>query len=316
MSVKKPTNNRKKKLRPKKTLRHNGGNMLQIKRLSECTLEEAVRAWNAGFEGYYFPIQLTLESFLQRLVGEGLSPSLSIIAFHHEEAVGIVLNGIREFQGTLIAWNGGTGVAPAFRKTGIGTELMEATLDIYQQAGVELATLEAISENERAIGLYKKFGYEIVDELEYLQFPESVPRLDTKPFQVETTVPQRVSHLPFYKGGHPWQTQWQSVKEGEALLVKDEQGGDIGYAYYRRVFDEAGKHEKTILFQCEAHPARDDAEPILRFLLTNVFGTCSDEVVKVVVNIPVTHSSPTYSLLKEIGFQTTVKQVWMQKRMR
>ncbi|WP_163152145.1 hypothetical protein [Anoxybacillus sp. MB8] len=24
--------------------------MLQIKRLSECTLEEAVRAWNAGFK--------------------------------------------------------------------------------------------------------------------------------------------------------------------------------------------------------------------------------------------------------------------------
>ncbi|MBA2878130.1 hypothetical protein HNR63_001184 [Anoxybacillus kamchatkensis] len=40
--------------------------MLQIKRLSECTLKEAVRAWNAGFEGYYFPIQLTIESFLDR----------------------------------------------------------------------------------------------------------------------------------------------------------------------------------------------------------------------------------------------------------
>ncbi|MCG3083245.1 GNAT family N-acetyltransferase [Anoxybacillus sp. LAT_35] len=291
--------------------------MLQIKRLSECTLEEAVRAWNAGFEGYYFPIQLTLESFLQRLVGEGLSPSLSIIVFHHEEPVGIVLNGIREFQGTLIAWNGGTGVAPAFRKTGIGTELMEATLDIYQQASVELATLEAISENERAIGLYKKFGYEIVDELEYLQFQKAIPRLlEDEPFQAEITIPEQISHLSFYKGRHPWQTQWQSAKNDEALLAKDERGYNIGYAYYRRVFDATGKHEKTILFQCEAHPARDDAEPILRFLLTNVFGTCPDEVVKVVANIPITYSSPTYSLLKEIGFQTTVKQVWMQKRMR
>lgn len=291
--------------------------MLQIKRLSECTLEEAVRAWNAGFEGYYFPMQLTIESFLHRVVGEGLSPSLSIIAFYHDEPVGIVLNGIREFQGTLIAWNGGTGVAPAFRKTGVGTTLMEAALDIYQEAGVELATLEAISENERAIALYQKFGYEIVDELEYLQSQEAVPHfLDGATFQVETTVPQQISHLPFYKGRHPWQTQWQSAKDGEALLVKDERGCNIGYAYYRRVFDATGKHEKTILFQCEAHPERNDTEHILRFLLTNVFGTCSDEVVKVAANIPITYSSPTYSLLKEIGFQTTVKQVWMQKRMK
>ncbi|ANB61584.1 GNAT family N-acetyltransferase [Anoxybacteroides amylolyticum] len=289
--------------------------MLQIKRLAECTLEEAVRAWNAGFEGYYFPIQLTIESFLHRLVGEGLSPSLSIIAFHHDEPVGIMLNGIRECQGITMAWNGGTGVAPSFRKTGVGTELMKTTLDIYEQAGVDFATLEAISENERAIALYKKFGYEIVDELEYLQFQEAVPRLlDTETFQVETTVPQQVSHLPFYKGLHPWQTQWQSAKDGEALLVKDEQGDDIGYAYYRRVFDGAGKHEKTILFQCEAHPARDDAELILRLLLTKIFSDFSDKVVKVVPNVPITHSSATYSLLKEIGFQLMVKQVWMRKQ--
>ncbi|WP_297991908.1 GNAT family N-acetyltransferase [Anoxybacillus sp.] len=291
--------------------------MLQIKRLSECTLEEAVRAWNAGFEGYYVPIQLTIESFLQRLVGEGLSPSLSIIAFHHDEPVGIVLNGIRESQGTLIAWNGGTGVVPASRKTGVGTTLMEATMDIYQEAGVELATLEVISENERAIGLYKKFGYEIVDELEYLQFQKAVPRLlDAEPFQVEITIPQQVSHLSFYKGQHPWQTQWQSAKDGEALLAKDDQGDDVGYAYYRRVFAVADKHEKTILFQCEAHPERNDKEHILRLLLTKMFSNCPDEVVKVAANVPITYSSPTYSLLKEIGFQTTVKQVWMQKRMR
>ncbi|MCX8001964.1 MAG: GNAT family N-acetyltransferase [Anoxybacillus mongoliensis] len=291
--------------------------MLQIKRLSECTLEEAVRAWNAGFEGYYFPIQLTIESFLYRLVGEGLSPSLSIIAFYHDEPIGIVLNGVREWKGTSMAWNGGTGVAPAFRKTGIGKALMEATLDVYQEAGIGLATLEAISENERAIGLYKKFGYEIVDELEYLQFQKAMPRLlEDEPFQVEITIPQQISHLSFYKGRHPWQTQWQSARDGEAIVVKDERGCDIGYAYYRRIFDATGKHEKTILFQCEASPERNDKEHILRLLLAKVFSNCPDEIVKVVANIPVTYSLTTYSLLKEIGFQTTVKQVWMQKRMR
>ncbi|WP_027409396.1 GNAT family N-acetyltransferase [Anoxybacteroides tepidamans] len=290
---------------------------LKIKRLSECTFEEAVKAWNAGFEGYYFDATTTVDNFVKRLVGEGLSPKLSIVAFQGHEPIGIVKNGVRLFNKTKIAWNGGTGVASAYRGKGIGKALMETTLAIYQEEGVELATLEAISDNQKAISLYEKMGYEIVDDLEYLELKGAQPNPfgSIQEYIVEQTIPQEVSFLPFYKGQNPWQTQWQSAKDGEALIVKDEHGFDIGYAYYRRVFNVNGKHERTILFQCEAHPERKDAEGIIRFLLSRVFGSFGDDVVRVVPNVPVNHSPLTYSLLKQIGFQPIVNQVWMMKQM-
>ncbi len=139
-----------------------------IKKLSQCTLDEALKAWNDGFEGYFVPIQLNAEAFLNRLVGEGLSPNHSIVAFDENRPVGIVLNGFRIVNGKKISWNGGTGVATDYRGKGVSRALMEETLAIYKQENVDIATLEVIKENERAIKLYEKYGYEISDHLLFI----------------------------------------------------------------------------------------------------------------------------------------------------
>jgi GNAT superfamily N-acetyltransferase len=293
--------------------------MIQIKRLAECTLEEGVRAWNVGFEGYYFDATTTVENFLNRLVLEGLSPRLSIVAFIENEPVGIIKNGIRNFQGQKIAWNGGTGVASAYRKHGVGKALMEATLTIYQEEGVNMATLEAISENTKAISLYEKMGYKLVDDLEYLQIKGSlenspIDQLNNE-YIVEKTIPQLVGRLDFYKGLNPWQTQWQSAKESEALLVKDSEGMPIGYAYYRKVFDQNGNHDRTIVYQCEAAPTRADGKDIVLTMLHKIFGDFGDTITRVIPNLPMNRSQLTATILKELGFETTVKQVYMVKNM-
>nr|WP_309100115.1 hypothetical protein [Fredinandcohnia onubensis] len=62
--------------------------MITIKRLSQCTLEDAVVAWNKGFEGYYFDMTTTVDFFTRRLILEGLSPTLSVIAYDEERPVG------------------------------------------------------------------------------------------------------------------------------------------------------------------------------------------------------------------------------------
>lgn len=42
---------------------------------------------------------------------------------------------------------------------GIGTRLMQMMIDFARQTGVEILYLEARSDNDRAISLYKKFGF-------------------------------------------------------------------------------------------------------------------------------------------------------------
>lgn len=291
--------------------------MIEIKRLTECTIEEGVKAWNVGFEGYYFDATTTAENFVNRLVSEGLSPRLSIVAFKDNEPIGIVKNGIREINGVKVAWNGGTGVGSEYRKLGIGKQLMEATLSIYQEEGVKVATLEAITENEKAISLYEKIGYEVIDQLEYLELKGASPKeLETKNYLVEKALPQQIGFISFYKGTNPWQTCWQSAKDGEAIVIKDPiDDREIGYAIYRRSFNSEGKHVSTVLFQSEASSDRNDAKDIVKFTLSQVFGTFSDDIRRVVPNLPINESKLTYSVLKEIGFSPIVKQVFMKKEM-
>ena len=68
---------------------------ITFKRLQDITFAEATEIWNQGFEGYFIQITMTVDSFLQRMALEGLSPAISVVAYVDGEPAGIVLNGVR-----------------------------------------------------------------------------------------------------------------------------------------------------------------------------------------------------------------------------
>lgn len=292
--------------------------MITIKRLTECTIEQGVLAWNRGFEGYFFDATTTPERFVTRMAMEGLSPDLSIVAFDGDEPIGIVKSGVRNINGQKVSWNGGTGVAKNYRSKGIGKLLIEKSLSIYKEEGVEIATLEAISQNEAAIRLYERFGYEITDHLEMLSLNgSSNKKVHQMPkYEVIKTIPQEVGEISFYKAMNPWQTHWRSARDSEAMIALDECGEIIGYAYFKRVFNDDYKHIATSVFQCEANPLRQDAKEIIEFLLSCIYFDFSDDIRRTVLNVPTNLSKLTYQVLKDIGFETTVQQVYMIKEMK
>lgn len=55
----------------------------------------------------------------------------------------------------------GMGIRVDYREQGIGTVLMERVLRNALLAGLERVELEVFSANQRAINLYKKFGFEV-----------------------------------------------------------------------------------------------------------------------------------------------------------
>ena len=109
--------------------------MIEIRRMSECTWKEAVGVWNEGFQDYFADVKMDADTFTARLAREGLSPDLSIVAFHDGRPVGILLNGIRSIAGKRMAWNGGTAVVPRRRRSGVGKALLEAAIRIYRENG-------------------------------------------------------------------------------------------------------------------------------------------------------------------------------------
>src|SRR4026207_1760851 len=112
--------------------------LTEIRRLSTSSFEQAVQIWNEGFQGYFVDLTFSLDVYLTRLRQESLSPEHSLIAFRSGEPAGFLLNGMRNYAGRKVAWNGGTGVSPKFRGQGIGRLLVGAALELYAVEGVTL----------------------------------------------------------------------------------------------------------------------------------------------------------------------------------
>lgn len=293
--------------------------MIQIKRLQECTLDEAVATWNSGFSDYYVDVTTTADKFISRMHQEDLSAAMSVVAWVDGKPAGLVMNGLRTIGGQKVAWNGGTCVVPEQRGKGVGAAMMKAVLELYRQAGVERAVLEAFVQNERAISLYRSWGYQIVDRLLFLQrtdrfaAPPFTP-VHPHPYTVRSARPQEVGQLTFYCSDAPWQTQWQSNPKGEGLLVLDPSGRAVGYALYERVVDENGALQKINLLQCEALPELEDADEVLRLMLAELFAPHEASCRRSTFNLPASRQR-LVRLLAQEGFQSTVEQVYMEKQM-
>ncbi|MFJ7732123.1 GNAT family N-acetyltransferase [Lysinibacillus sp. NPDC097231] len=281
---------------------------MQIKTVSQCTLEEVLKAWNKGFEGYFVQIDMNEEMFLHRLVGEGLSTELSIVVFDHHHPVGIVLNGIRQIDGKKTSWNGGTGIAPDYRGKGVSRALMEETMAIYEREGVKVATLEAIKENKVAIALYEKYGYAITNQLLFLSGDFEAKVGKSVAIHVETIRPEQLPHLPFYREDVPWQCSWHSNKQGEAKVFYNEQDRALGYMVYRTVWDKNGEIERLVLYQLELLE-NGRVENIPHFI-----ASITNHKVKI-TTVNFLASNPATKYLIENGLEVTTEQVQMKKKM-
>ncbi|MBD0380151.1 GNAT family N-acetyltransferase [Paenibacillus sedimenti] len=297
--------------------------MISFRTFSDLSLKDAVSLWNKGFEQYFVPVTLTVDSFVQRSANEGISLDLSVVAFDRESPIGFVANGFRTYQGQKKAWNGGTGIIPDYRGKGIGKLLVERSIRLYKEQGVHLTTLEAISENERAIKLYEKMGYQLKDRLLILQNTEELPKgsftsasnSPTPAFTLKKASPAELAFVPMYRGDRAWQTQWESLRSGELLLVCDSSSGDvIGYSLFRRNYNEQGELTAIILYQCESAPNSSYETEIINFLLYEVFAPQLGACKRMTMNLSSSCVAVVNALLNA-GFTKHMEQVYMDQQL-
>jgi GNAT superfamily N-acetyltransferase len=297
-----------------------GKKMVEIKSLSTLTFDEALSIWNLGFEGYIYDQKMSLDQFIQRFGNEGLSPNLSIVAFVDGEPAGIVLNGVRTINGKKTAWNGGTGVAMKFRRQGIGKVMIEAVLDLYKENGIDEAILEAAKPNEPAIALYKKCGYELIDELTFLQYEgalkEDVFAVDPSvKYEIKKGIAIDAANIDFYNSDVPWQTDWQGLRRDGELLTLLENGEVVGYFLYKRGITPDGKVGNIILFNSGIKPGRSDSEQIARFGIREVFSPLDYDGKRLTFNYR-KENKYVVSALESEGFKPFTEQVYMKKRLK
>ena len=76
--------------------------------------------------------------------------------------VAFVVNGIDEWDGYKTAYNGGTGVIPAYRGKRLTSTIYDFLEPKFKAAGIEQCTLEVIKKNDKAVKVYEHIGFEVV----------------------------------------------------------------------------------------------------------------------------------------------------------
>ena len=137
---------------------------------SRFTHAELAEIFNAGYEGYYTPFSVDEEAFrfMSTIWDDDLEASR--VALVEGTPAGICKLAIRGDLG----WIAGIGIAPAQRGHGVGQELMRVVLDVARERGLNEVWLEVLVQNEPAIRLYEKLGFERVRNLEVWTL-DSVP---------------------------------------------------------------------------------------------------------------------------------------------
>jgi ribosomal protein S18 acetylase RimI-like enzyme len=202
---------------------------------SRFTHAELAAIFTAGYEGYFVPIVVDEAAF--RFMAETYDDDLdaSRVALLDGAPAGICKVAIRGDQG----WVGGLGVAAPHRNKGIGVVLMRRAIEELRARGVRDLWLEVLVQNEPAVRLYQRLGFEHVRELEIWALDELVTaRHELPSLRVEDALGRE--ERP------PWQRADASVARLQGLEAIGDERGTLVY----RVADGVAS-----LLQCEAADA-------------------------------------------------------------
>ncbi|AVQ44700.1 GNAT family N-acetyltransferase [Clostridium botulinum] len=140
--------------------------MFSYDTLENISIETLHRTFLNAFSDYQVKMDLPILKFQYMLQRRGYVAKASIGAFNDETLVGFVLNGVRNWDEKLTAYDTGTGVIETYRKQGITSNMLLNVRQLFKEMGVEQYLLEVIQSNTSAFQLYKKQGFKILREFE------------------------------------------------------------------------------------------------------------------------------------------------------
>jgi ribosomal protein S18 acetylase RimI-like enzyme len=134
---------------------------LDLQPASDHPLPNLVQLLNRGFEGYLVPIHLNLSQFLNMLRKDGIDLTASRILLADDQPVGVALIARRGWTSRLAAM----GISSDMRGRGAGSWFMEKLIGQARERLEREMVLEVIEQNDAAVRLYQKYGFQSVRRL-------------------------------------------------------------------------------------------------------------------------------------------------------
>ncbi len=118
------------------------------------------KVFNKAFEDYILPIKLNESAFKRKIIQKtNIHFKYSIGSYLDKQLVGFLFQTINQYQNKKTAYNGGTGVLPAYRGNELTSQMYNYIIPKLINEGVENCILEVISNNKPAIRSYEKIGF-------------------------------------------------------------------------------------------------------------------------------------------------------------
>src|SRR5688572_18155897 len=128
---------------------------------SSYSIPDLVNVLNRGFEEYFVPIQFNMSTLTNLLRKDGIDLLASKVLTVDRQPCGIALLARRGWTSRLAAM----GVAREMRGKGAGSWFLEELIKEARQRGEREMVLEVIEQNEPAVNLYRKHGFESLRRL-------------------------------------------------------------------------------------------------------------------------------------------------------
>lgn len=187
---------------------------MTIKNLGEISFDDLMDCFLQAFENYYVKMPTDRDYYKRRWQAAKVDYERSYGMFDHNRLIGFVLHAVDIRNGSLTAFNTGTGVVPAYRGKRIVHSIYDYAIPALRQHKVEQCTLEVITTNEIAIRSYQSIGFEICKK--YLCYSGAISlhednSLDLTELDFEEMDWDILPHQEFYS----WDNQKESIGRGD-----------------------------------------------------------------------------------------------------
>jgi ribosomal protein S18 acetylase RimI-like enzyme len=137
--------------------------------LREEDFSKLLDAFNQAFSDYLIPVILTESQFETFFIQRQIDIKRSLGVFVDDEMIAFTINGFGIWNEVDTVYDAGTGVIPVFRKQRVAEKMFEFMIPHFQKQGIKQYLLEVVTTNQKALGLYKKLGFEIIREVSLLK---------------------------------------------------------------------------------------------------------------------------------------------------
>ncbi|SDL79538.1 Acetyltransferase (GNAT) family protein [Salinimicrobium catena] len=269
---------------------------MNIRNLAATGTADIVECLLSAFSNYFVQLPSEVYYWEDRFKAARVDLTLSFGMFDEDKLVGFIINGIDHHNGKLTAFNSGTGVLPAYRGKAVVDQLYEHAIPLFKERGVEKCMLEVIQENERALKVYKRIGFDISRSLTAWKgsLENDNSRYDLKEVNFQEILDKGLYRSELYSWDNMAEAVLLSEANKKSYLVSDKNGELKGYftiganGMVAQVFAVEKKHHSEVVKSIAG------VSPEVRF-----------------GNIPLERQKLIGSLQK-LGFENTVNQYEME----